>query len=119
MRTACDPRVESSDGRVLHPCGLSAGAVFTDVFSAVAEDQQTEIELDESREAICWDWDLSTFKNPSEEEMNAAASEVDFWLFNQTYASALHMDKPGKARAYSACFPHSIPFPVHPSSLSA
>ncbi|CDI81485.1 LEM3 / CDC50 family protein, putative [Eimeria acervulina] len=95
VRTACDPRVESSDGRVLHPCGLSAGAVFTDVFSAVAEDQQTEIELDESREAICWDWDLSTFKNPSEEEMNAAASEVDFWLFNQTYASALHMDKPG------------------------
>ncbi|CDJ61150.1 LEM3 / CDC50 family protein, putative [Eimeria maxima] len=95
VRTACDPRVESSDGRVLHPCGLSAGSVFTDVFSAVEEDEITEIELDESREAICWDWDLSTFKNPSSEEMNAAAPQVDFWLFNQTYASALHMDKPG------------------------
>ena len=98
IRTLCDPRVESSDGRVLHPCGLSAAAVFTDEFSAVAEDKTTEIELDESRDAICWNSDLSTFKNPSNEEMESAAADVDFWLFDAKFVKALHMEKPGEKR---------------------
>lgn len=98
VRSACDPRVESEDGRVLHPCGLSAAAVFTDEFAAVAEDRTTEIELDESREAICWNFDLSMFENPSERDMEDAAAEVDFWLFEPKFVQALHMGKPGEAK---------------------
>ncbi|KAL8427837.1 hypothetical protein Efla_005803 [Eimeria flavescens] len=95
VSTACDPRVESEDGRVLHPCGLSSTSVFTDEFAAFAEDEETEIELDESQEAICWHFDLSRFKNPSEEARQAAEKEVDFWLYNPKFVEALHMKKPG------------------------
>ncbi|OEH80394.1 putative ALA-interacting subunit 2 [Cyclospora cayetanensis] len=95
ISTACDPRVESSDGRVLHPCGLSPAAVFTDSFTVFAGDQKTEIELDESREAICWDFDLSTFKNPTAEEMRSAVGQVNFWLYDQKLVEALHMNKTG------------------------
>ncbi|CDJ39334.1 LEM3 / CDC50 family protein, putative [Eimeria tenella] len=95
VSSSCDPRVESADGRILHPCGLSAAAVFTDEFSAVGEDKTTEIELDESRDAICWNFDLSSFKNPTEEEMQGVASKVKFWLYDQPYVDSLHMEKAG------------------------
>ncbi|KAL8270169.1 hypothetical protein Esti_005896 [Eimeria stiedai] len=98
VRTTCDPRVESEDGRVLHPCGLSPSAVFTDEFAALAEDQKTEIELDETREAICWHFDLSRFANPSAEAMQEAEGQVDFWLYDEEFVKALHMDKPGVGR---------------------
>ncbi|KAL8448403.1 hypothetical protein Emag_003954 [Eimeria magna] len=98
VRTVCDPRVESEDGRVLHPCGLSPSAVFTDEFAAFAEDMTTEIELDETREAICWHFDLSRFANPSAEAMQEAAEQVDFWLYDEKFMKVLHMEKPGVGR---------------------
>lgn len=101
VKTACDPRYVADDGRVLDPCGLNAMAVFTDSFSLVRikDDEREEEEtvpLDETRETICWHFDLnSRFKNPSEAERKAAAGSVDFWLFSERMRKALHMDKPG------------------------
>lgn len=111
VSSSCDPRVESADGRILHPCGLSAAAVFTDEFSAVGEDKTTEIELDESRDAICWNFDLSSFKNPTEEEMQGVASKVKFWLYDQPYVDSLHMEKAG---GFQRCLrPPEGPLPLH------
>ncbi|KAL8435400.1 hypothetical protein ACSSS7_002532 [Eimeria intestinalis] len=98
VRPSCDPRVESEDGRVLHPCGLSPFAVFTDAFAAFAEDKTTQIELDETREAICWHFDLKRFVNPPAEAMKEAAGQVDFWLYDGKFVEALHMEKPGESR---------------------
>lgn len=101
LNTACDPRVEAEDGRILHPCGLSASAVFTDEFAAVAEDG-TEIELDESRDAICWSFDLRSYKNPSSAIMKENAAKVDFWLYGSKFEKALHMNKEGMQHSAQA-----------------
>ncbi|PFH33038.1 LEM3 (ligand-effect modulator 3) family / CDC50 family protein [Besnoitia besnoiti] len=99
VKTACDPRYLADDGRVLDPCGLNALSVFTDSFSLHRKrenDAYDLIPLDESRETICWHFDLnSRFKNPSPEERKRYEKSVDFWLFEPEMRKALHMDIPG------------------------
>lgn len=99
VKAVCDPRYLSEDGRVLDPCGLNAVAVFTDAYSVWKEGPTGNllpIDLDETRETICWHFDLrSRFKNPSPAEREEYAGKVDFWLFQPAMQKALHMDKPG------------------------
>ncbi|KYF40009.1 LEM3 (ligand-effect modulator 3) family / CDC50 family protein [Toxoplasma gondii ARI] len=99
VKTACDPRYRASDGRVLDPCGLNALSVFTDSFELLrktADGKFQVIPMDETRDTICWHFDLdSRFKNPSKEEREKHASSVDFWLFEPEMRKALHMDVPG------------------------
>lgn len=99
VKTACSPRYLASDGRILDPCGLNALSVFTDSFELLrkrSEGRYEVIPMDETRDTICWHFDLdSRFKNPSKEEREKYASSVDFWLFEPAMRKALHMDVPG------------------------
>lgn len=94
--SSCSPRTTSPDGRVLHPCGTAAWGVFSDGFSLFEEDLTTPIEMDESRETICFSGDLDLFRNPTESEVIAEEENVFFWLREEWIAKALHMEKPGQ-----------------------
>lgn len=95
--SSCRPYVKDRAGRIRHPCGTLARRVFTDRFTVFRDVGKTkEVELDESREAICNKYGVHTlFKNPSKEEMEKYRSTVNFWMADEEYQTSLNMNKPG------------------------
>ncbi|ORM39665.1 Cell cycle control protein 50C [Babesia sp. Xinjiang] len=95
--SSCGSYLTDYHGKIYHPCGAVTRTVFTDRFTLYRDaDLKEEIQLDESREAICnrsgvhW-----LFKNPKPQHQLQSHNKVNFWLKNPVYRRALNMDKTG------------------------
>lgn len=92
---ACEPIISDSTGKIKHPCGLGANAVFTDTYELL-DSSGNLIDLDESQQTITWKTDLGNrYKNPSDEAITQNEDKVDFWLWKPEWRERLNMDKEG------------------------
>lgn len=95
--SSCRPFTTDDTGRILHPCGALPHHVFADRFTVFRDRRkEVEIELDESRKAICNRWGVHTlFRNPTSAEMSKYGSKVNFWMTHPEVRKNLSMDKEG------------------------